>query len=59
MSVIAVGNTFRYLIQDISKTHVRLKGDRNETQQLINNTITYLNNNNNMHLINQKFQKFL
>ena len=30
MSVIAVGNTFRYLIQDISKTHVRLKGDRNE-----------------------------
>ena len=56
MSVIAVGNTFRYLIQDISKTHVRLKGDRNETQQLINSTITHLNNNNNMHLINQKFQ---
>ena len=51
--------TFRYLIQDILAVNrfVRLKQDRNKTQKLINNTITLiLDNNNNMHLINQKFQ---
>jgi len=56
MSVITVGNTFRYLIQDISNTHRRLKQDRTKTQKLINSTITHLNNSNNMNLINQKFQ---
>ena len=56
MSVITVGNTFRYLIQDISNTYWKLKQDRTETQRLINDTIIYLENSNKMHLINQKFQ---
>ena len=33
MSVITVGNTFRYLIQDISNTHRRLKQDRTENSK--------------------------
>ena len=56
MSVIMVGNTFRYLIQDISKTHKRLKGDRNKTQKLIDDTVDILKNRNNTSLLDIKFQ---
>jgi hypothetical protein len=56
MSVITIGTTFYHLINDISKTHRRLKQDRTETQKQIDETIKILKNNGKTFLLDQEFQ---
>ena len=55
MSVITIGTTFYHLINDISKTHWRLKQDRKETQDQIDETIKILEKNKNRILMDRVF----
>ena len=55
MSVITIGTTFYHLINDISKTHLKLKEDRNETQKQIDETIKILEKNKNRFLMDRVF----
>jgi len=55
MSVITIGTTFYHLINDISKTHWRLKQDRKKTQDQIDETIKILEKNKNRFLMDRVF----